>query len=147
MAERKLRRFAATTSVSVDRSRAELEALLGRFGVDGFAYAWEGGMETVGFVYTGKRIRLSIALPERDQFRAQTAWDQERRRRLRVLVLAIKALLVAVEDGVVAFEDAFLSWLVTPGGQTIGELVAPELAAAVERGVLPPLMLPNRCLP
>jgi hypothetical protein len=135
-------RYATNTPVTVDRSRAELEKLLQRFGVDGFAYAWEGGQETIGFVYAGKRVRLSIPLPQRESYRSEEAWSKERRRRLRVLVLAVKALLVAVEDGIVGFEEAFLSWFVTPSGQTVGDLVVPQLEDAARRGMLPPLMLP-----
>ena len=135
-------RYAADTTVSVDRSRGELEKLLTRFGVEGFAYAWEGGQETIGFVYAGKRVRMSIPLPKRESYRTEESWAKERRRRLRVLVLAVKALLVAVDDGLVGFEEAFLSWFVTPSGRTVGDLVVPQLEEASRRGVLPPLMLP-----
>ena len=135
--------YAQRTQVTVDRSRAEVENLLKRFGAEGFAYAWEGGQETIGFVYAGKRVRLSIPLPKRESYRSEEAWAKERRRRFRVLVLAVKSLLVAVEDGLVGFEEAFLSWFVTPSGQTVGDLVVPQLEAAARRGELPPLMLPG----
>lgn len=135
-------RYAADTSVSVERSRSEIEKMLQRFGADGFAYAWERGQETIGFTYGGKQVRLSIPLPKREGYRSEEAWAKERRRRLRVLVLAVKALLVAVEDGLVGFEEAFLSWFVTPSGATVGDILIPQLDEAAQRGLLPPLMLP-----
>lgn len=134
--------FAKRTEVTVDRSRAEIERLLQRFGAEGFAYAWEGGQETVGFVYAAKRVRLSIPLPKRESYRSEDAWSKERRRRFRVLVLAVKSLLVAVEEGLIGFEEAFLSWFVTPDGATVAEKVIPQLEEVARRGLLPPLMLP-----
>jgi hypothetical protein len=135
-------RYAENTSVPVDRSRNEIEKQLQRFGADGFAYGWDGGQEVVSFTYDGKQVRLSIPLPKRESYRSEDAWAKERRRRFRVLVLAVKALLVAVEDGLVGFEEAFLSWFVTPSGSTVGDMVIPQLNEAARTGILPPLMLP-----
>lgn len=134
-------RYAADTSVSVDRSRAEIERLLQRFGADSFGYAWDRGQESVSFVYQGKQVRLGIPLPKRESYRSEEAWAKERRRRMRVLVMALKALLVAVEDGLIGFEEAFLSWFVTPSGRTVGDELIPRLEAAAHRGELP-LLLP-----
>lgn len=134
-------RYAEATSVSVDRSRAEIEKLLQRFGADSFGYAWDRGQECVSFVYQGKQVRLTIPLPKRESYRSEDAWAKERRRRLRVLVMALRALLVAVDDGLIGFEEAFLSWFVTPGGQTVSEQLVPRLEAAARRGELPLLLV------
>lgn len=134
-------RYATDTSVSVDRSRAEIEKLLQRFGAESFGYAWDRGQESVGFVFQGKQVRLAMPLPKRESYRSEEAWAKERRRRLRVLVMALRALLVAVDDGLIGFEEAFLSWFVTPSGRTVGDELIPRLEAAAHRGELP-LLLP-----
>lgn len=135
--------YAKDTAVPIDRSRAEIERLLQRFGADGFGYGWEGGQETVAFTYEGKQVRLSMPQPKRDSYRSEDAWNRERRRRWRVLVLTVKAMLVAVEEGILSFEETFLSWFVTPDGTTVGDNLIPRLEAAAHRGELP-LLLPGR---
>jgi hypothetical protein len=132
------RTYAANTSVPVARSRVEIEELLERFGASGFGYAREGSRETVGFVYQGKQVRLELTIPI--DLPSLARRDQERRRRWRALVMVVKALLVGVADGILSFEEAFLSYFVTPSGETIGDRVIPELEAAVHRGEIPALM-------
>lgn len=139
-------KYAAQTSVPVPRSRAELEMLLERFGADAFAYSalaargGREGTETVGFDHHGHRVRIGLAFPPLNEFPSDSALQKERRRRWRVLVLVVKSLLVGVEEGVIAFEEAFLPWFVMPDGLTIAEKVVPKLEDAVRRGALPALL-------
>lgn len=135
-------RYAENTAVPVDRSRTEIERNLIRFGAEGFAYGWEGSQEVVGFTYRGKQVRLTLPMPSRSSFRSEDAWQKERRRRWRALAMVLKAKLVAVDEGILSFEESFLAWFVMPQGQTLGEALIPRLEDAAQRGALPPLMLP-----
>lgn len=135
-------RYAANTTVPVDRSRSEIERSLMRFGASGFGYGWEGSQEQIGFTYRGKQVRLTLPMPSPSGFRTETAREKERRRRWRSLAMVIKALLVGVDDDIISFEEAFLSYFVMPDGVTLGEKLVPRLEAAAHEGTLPRLLLP-----
>lgn len=63
-------RYATDTRVSVERSKAEIEAILARYGADQFMYGWEASRAVIGFRYSGKMVRFILALPtpESDAF-------------------------------------------------------------------------------
>ena len=57
-------RYADATEVSVEKSRAEIEKTLTRYGATAFAYAWEGGRAVIQFQAKGRRIRFDLPLPD-----------------------------------------------------------------------------------
>lgn len=59
-------RYAADTSVAADRSRAEIEKTLIRYGADGFGYGWEGDRAVVTFRMGGRMVRFMLSMPSRD---------------------------------------------------------------------------------
>ncbi len=151
------RRYAESTSVSVAKSKAEIEALVGRYGADSFAQGWENERATVGFRMRGKYVRFNLTLPQRTdaQFtttpsgrdrkpaQAEKAWEQTCRSSWRALALVIKAKLEAVELGITTFEEEFLAHLVLPGGRgTVGENLIPQIEAAYADGKTMPKLLP-----
>jgi hypothetical protein len=144
-------RFAADTSVSVDRSKAEIERLLARYGAQQFMAGWRDGEACIGFVIERRTIRFLLPLPDRaaDEFTktpagrrrrsaddAARAWEQACRSRWRALLLVIKAKLEAVAVGISTIEDEFLAWTVLPGGdgRTVGDVLRPQIAASIESG-------------
>lgn len=150
-------RYAANTSVPVERSRNEIEATLLRYGASQFMYGWSGDGAMIAFLVEteqGKRnVRFVLPLPSRDERRfthhsqgvrtasaAQGLWEQACRQRWRALLLVVKAKLEAVESGIATFEDEFLAYIMLPDGSTVSELLAPQLQAAYDpdRGVMPP---------
>jgi hypothetical protein len=149
-------RYAEGTTVSVEKSRAEIEATLTRYGASAFAYAWEGNRAMIEFAAKGRRIRFVLPLPSqsekrfthttrgrpRSQDAARKAWEQACRQSWRALALVIKAKLEAVAAGITEFEDEFLANIVLPNGTTVSQHVKPEIAIAYERGDVRP-MLPD----
>jgi hypothetical protein len=146
--------YAATTDVPVERSKAQIEALLTSHGAQGYHTGWQAatkddpGWDAVEFMWQGKVIRFRVPRPTvkrpdgklsawaRDRngweftgARLDKARDQYNRSRWRVLYLVIKAKLEAVEAGVSIFEDEFLSFIVTGSGRTVGEVLLPRLSA------------------
>lgn len=153
------RRFAQDTSVSVEKSKAEIEGLVSRYGATAFASAWQNGQAKIMFEAKNRRIRFSLPLPKKDdkkfthfrhhksgslQARSPTAaieaWEQACRQSWRALALVIKAKLEAVAAGISEFEDEFLANIVMPSGETVGERIRPQIAIVYERGDMP-LML------
>lgn len=133
--------YAADTKVPIERSGAEIERLLARYGATSFISGWDERGATIGFAARGRRIKFHLPLPARDEKRftrdrygytlaketAEKRWSQECRARWRALCLAIKAKLEIVESGISTFESEFLAHVVTDDGRTIGEIVLPQL--------------------
>lgn len=151
-------RFAQDTSVSVDRSKADIEKLLGRYGATKFASGWEESEAHLGFCIAGRTIRFVLPLPDKthDEFQmtpagrrrrhpldAEKAWEQACRSRWRALLLVIKAKLEAAECGISTIEDEFMAWTVLPGsrGRTIGDVLRPQIAESIASGKPAPLLL------
>jgi hypothetical protein len=61
----KKRSFAEGTSVTVRKSRDELEALLDRYGATHTAFLNEPGRALIAFRMADRNVRLSLALPDR----------------------------------------------------------------------------------
>lgn len=152
--------YAAETTVSIERSKTELERLLERHGADQFGYMTDGDGALVAFRMRDRHVRFLMPIPPRDDFyltpggqqrykeaAVDRAWEQAQRSRWRGLVLIVKAKLEAVESGVSTFEREFLSDILLPDGRTVHEFLAPQIAKAYKDGVMPPtirLALPER---
>lgn len=148
-------RYAENTSVPVERSKAEIESTLSRYGADSFMHGWENNRALIAFHAHGRRVRFVLPLPDRkdDKFwktpsrgtrrsetQAYTAWEQECRQRWRALALAIKAKLEVVECGIATFEDEFLAHIVLPNTQTVGEYMHPQIEKAYKNGTMPRML-------
>lgn len=151
------RRYAAGTEVSPEKSRAEIESILSRYGADQFMYGWQDGAAVVAFRARGRHVRFLLPLPSptdpqfewrkrgggsvrRTPQQRADACQQEVRARWRALALAIKAKLECVASGIAEFEDEFLAQIVLPNGQTMAEHSRPLIARAYETGRMPPLL-------
>lgn len=144
--------YAKSTEVSVERSKAEIEQVLTRYGADQFAYGWNGERAMIQFRAQGRLIRFVLDLPDRasEQFwytpsrrerrsadAATKAWEQACRSRWRALLLVVKAKLEAVEAGIAEFEAEFLAHVVLPDGTTVGDWMAPQIEEAYSTGAMP----------
>lgn len=145
-------RYAVETDVPPERSRAEIETLLQRYGATAFASIWQGQRHVIAFEAHGRRVKFVLPLPALADYvrdaagrvlsgdRAQAMMAKATRQRWRALLLVIKAKLEAVETGIVSFEDEFLAHFVLPDGDTLGERLVPRLAEIAASGRLPPLL-------
>lgn len=150
-------RYAEGTSVSVEKSRAEIEGTLRRYGATGFLSGWDEDRAFVAFMKDGRQVKFIMGIPrrtekrfteykrghtvyERDPKSAYAAWEQACRQRWRALALVIKAKLEAVAAGITVFEDEFLAHIVMPDGKTVAEHVRPALQIAYESGTMPKLL-------
>ena len=146
-------RYASQTVVSSERSRAEIETTLTRYGATGFMYGWADANAVVMFQMTERRVKFLLPLPDRGAFEKTpagrrtrgidgqlAAFDQAVRQRWRALLLVIKAKLEAVESGITEFEDEFMAHIVMPDGRTVSEHIRPSIAMAYKTGKIPPLL-------
>lgn len=147
-------RYAAETSVSVEKSRMEIERTLQRYGADAFAYFSEGARASIMFRMGPRQVKFVLTLPDRNlrEFThhsrgvrtadaALAAWEQACRQRWRALALVIKAKLEAVAAGITTIEDEFLAHTILPDGSTVGEWAKPQLDEAYRLGVMPKALM------
>lgn len=136
-------KFAEGTEVPIERSKAEIERTLTRFGADQFGYGWKGDSAVIVFRAHSRHIRFVLPLPteaELKGMRSSDAKDRETRRRWRALNLCIKAKLESVATGIETFEESFMAHVVLPDGRTMAEAALPQIGQAYADGKMPPLL-------
>lgn len=147
-------RFAQGSSVSVEKSRAEIERLIIRYGATSTAFMNGPGRAMILFEAKKRRIVFELPLPNLDDKRfardgrgtvrgpakRHEAWEQACRQAWRALALVIKAKLEAVDSGITTFEDEFLAHIIMPDGLTVAQHVRPRIASAYETGSMQPLL-------
>jgi hypothetical protein len=155
--------YAEKTSVTVEKSKMEVERILTRYGAQQFVSGWDNGHKQamVQFDMKNRRIRFLLKMPDVGEFlhyrrknshrdtertlkQAEVYQDQEMRRRWRALALVVKAKLEAVESGISEFETEFLANIVTSSGATIGDMILPKLQHIADSGKLGNLLLPAK---
>lgn len=107
----------------------------------------------IGFRIGGRSVRLEVPMPtDKDVARSPAgkhrtaasrtqALAQAERQRWRAVLLLTKAKLEACALGIETFETAFLAGIVTPSGQTVGQILARQLDA-IASGTVPRLLPP-----
>lgn len=149
--------YAESTTVTSDRSRAEIERTLARYGATSFMYGWDAEAAIVGFVANGRQVRFNLPMPNREarefthtpsrgnrrsDSQIEQAYEQAVKQRWRALALVVKAKLEAVEAGIVTFEQEFGMHMMLPNGQTVGQFVIPQIAEAYDKNA-PLALLPG----
>lgn len=135
--------YARNTTVSCEKSKAEIERTLTRYGATMFAYTTMPEGAVVQFVNSGKRIRFLVPMPGRPKQDSPAAhftrWEKSQRQKWRALGLVIKAKLEAVASGICTFEEEFLAHIVLPNGKTAGQSIIPQIEEAYATGKVPAL--------
>lgn len=147
------RRYANRTKVSSDRSQAEIQRILKRYGASGYIYGWQGDKAVIGFEMKKRRVKFVLPLPKKDDFATsdagrercataqEKAWEYASRQCWRALALSIKAKLETVESGIAVFEQEFLAYLEVPGtGKTYGDMAIPAIDDVYAKKGMPPLI-------
>jgi len=143
------RKFAAHTDVSTEKSRLDLQRLLDRYECASQAMLKHGSQIALIFEAHGRRVRFMMneatsadlpKQPSRGRRINQRAWiEQETRRRWRLLLMSIQVRLELVANGA-DFETEFAGYLVTPSGQTVAEILKPQLEEMYAHGRMPSLL-------
>lgn len=144
--------YAADTSTSVEKTRAELETVIRKFGADAFGYVTETNRAAIQFRARGKYVRFVLPLPSPDERRfthcqngttprtptaRQNEYEQGCRSAWRALFLCVKAKLVAVEAKITTFEQEFMAHIVLPNQRTVGEEILPMIEQSYKSGKMP----------
>lgn len=147
-------RYAKNTTVSVSKSKEEIEKVLSKYGADQFISGWDTGTNQamLGFRFNAKMVRFTLPMPAKEDFKydkreyeraahvIEKDWEKACRQRWRALALVVKAKLEAVEVGIATFEEEFLAHILLPDGQTVGSWAVPQIEAGYAKGKMPKLL-------
>jgi len=128
------------TTVSVERSKEEINKLLKKFGCMGIQWTWLEGVEILRFIHkfefegVERGITFEINIPDMGRYRghySDRTFVKNERQAFRLVVHIIKAKLTAVETGIETFENEFLSKILyqLPNGRTqkVGEVILNQI--------------------
>jgi len=146
--------YASNTSVSPEKSQAEIQTVLRRYGAGRFGVMEDHEKAYVMFEFHGLMIQMDVSLPCKTDKKYQRTptgrprsasqmlqeFEQDVRQKWRALLLAIKAKLEAVESGISTIEKEFLAFVVMPDGKRLFEHIQPRLAEMVSTGKIPKLL-------
>ncbi len=148
-------KYAETTSVSVAKTKADIEEIIHKYGADQFISGYQGNKAAIGFTLNDRQVRFIIELPDQSEKRflytpgrnmrrsddvAVKEWEQACRQKWRALYLVIKAKMEAVESGISCFEDEFLANIVLPDGSLVGSFMRPQLDQVYQSRNMPALL-------
>lgn len=133
--------YASETEVPVERSKAQIEAMLRQRGANEYVTGWNETSDRIQFRMRAVTIRFTLPRPKREDHVYDAAGRERRepviakqveqamRSRWRALYLVIKAKLEAVDVGIAVYEEEFLAFVVMPSGSTVGEVLVPQIEA------------------
>lgn len=149
--------YAEGTSVTVEKSKAELDRLLAKAGA---GQRMMGSDDDQGFAFVifsldkrQVRLRVPLPLPTEKRFthepkgklrpidKQRVAYEQGCRERWRQLVLLVKAKLEAIEIGISTVEREFLADLYLADGRTLHQAIAGDIEQMFIDGKMPKLLL------
>ena len=145
-------KYANKTVVSPEKSQAEIQNTLRKYGADRFGTMEEKTKAHVMFEYSGLSIQISVDLPTKADFiktkagnsRSKNAidasYDQAIRQKWRSLYLMIKAKLVGIEDNITTIEKEFMAFVIMPDGMPLSTHILPKLQTMVKTGKMPKLL-------
>ena len=149
--------YAENTSVSFERSIAEIMELIRKAGADQVGQMESRETFAVQFTLRDRMVRFRVPFKSIDDMpkyngrnqslsvpQRQGLLDQSRRQRGRALLLTIKAKLESIESGIETFEQAFLAHVVMSDGKTVYERIGEGIAIEYQTGRPSMAMLPDR---
>lgn len=143
--------YANNTTVSVEKSQQEVQAILRKYGANKFGTMEDHEKAYIMFGYNNLMIQISVDLPvkenvsstptgrKRKENQIDQLYEQSIKQRWRSLVLLVKAKLVAVSEGLTTIEKEFLGDIVMADGRTISMKVLPQIKKMAETGKMPQL--------
>lgn len=136
--------YAAGTSVSVPKTKQEIEELLRKRGAKTYGVGSDPAVAVIFFELQSRQVQIKMRLPRADvppeklkhaNAERRMRWaEQAERERWRGLLLTLKAKFAAIDSEIETFDQAFLPHLAAPGGGTVGEQLLPALEEAYKTG-------------
>jgi len=71
-------KYASQTSVSVEKSKGEIERILARYGAQKFLYGYDQQEAVIMFTMNERHIKFSLPLPSKEDFKLTPSKKYER---------------------------------------------------------------------
>lgn len=134
-------KYANKTSVSVSKTKMQIEKLLVDWGINEFFFGRSPRGDGIGFKYESKTYKLNVPNPKKEYNTSKAQYEQMLRQRWRVLYMSLKMELEKIDDGCVSFEDQFLGMMCLPDGSTVADFMKlPENLALLAKTEMPKLL-------
>ena len=134
-------KYAKNTSVSVSKSKSDINKILVGYGIDEYFMGSSPRGEGVGFKYEGRVYKHNVPMPKKEDYRLTSQYEQAVRQRWRIFYMSLKMKLEEVHDGGISFEDQFLSMMALPDGSTVGDFMKlPENLSLIQKTEMPKLL-------
>lgn len=131
--------YAEKTSVPVEKTQFEIQQLLKKFNVNKMAFLYDEN--TILFELYGKSVKLRVRDPNINDPKIQTTptgkqrkgeaiqklYQQKLKQKWRILYFLLKAAIVSIQAEVMTAEEFFLPYFITKTGETVSEVVLPQL--------------------
>jgi len=141
------KKYAEGTTVSVDRSIAELKRTCEKYGATNFGFLQGDASTAVFFKYEGRLYRLDLHFQSSAKACNQAEEKKlkaEERRKWRVLILTIKAMFESIENDVLAAPILLQPFTVLPDNTVLGERISATIEQAYLTGNMPTLLLGDK---
>lgn len=134
-------KYAKNTTVTVAKSKVQIQDLLISWGIDEFFFGTSPTRgDGIGFKYEDRVYKHNVPMPERGNM-TDRQYEQAVRQRWRIMYMSLKMELEKIDAGCVSFEDQFLSMMCLPDGSTVGEFMKlPENIALLSQTEMPKLL-------
>jgi len=125
------RRYAEGTTVAAEKSRMEVDRFLQKRGAKSFATMNNEDLFAIQFQIDKRTVRIvvprAVQAKRGDAAQRKRQADAEDRRRWRALLLVLRSKFEAIASGITTFDREFMAHLVTASGQTVGDVLEPNL--------------------
>lgn len=133
-------KYAKTTTVSVAKSKVQVQELLTSWGITEFFFGTSIRGEGIGFAYNGRTYKWNVFIPEQKDL-TDKQQEQVKRQRWRILYMGLKMRLEEIDSGSESFEDIFLAKMCLPNGGTVSDFMKlPENQKHLEQSEMPKLL-------
>lgn len=134
-------KYAKNTTVPVARSKQKIEELLESYDIEESLLGRSPRGDGIGWKYQGKVYKMSVPVPDRNDFNTENQFQQAIRQRWRILFMSMKMKFEEIDAGVISFEDQFLAQMSLPDGTTVADFMKlPENIARLEKTKMPKLL-------
>jgi len=126
-------KYAAGTTVPVNRSKADLEKICIKYGAKNFSVLQNDFLTAIFFKYHDRVYRFDMDMGKikiaktGNQVNDKKKFEAEERRRWRVMVITLKAMFESVENEVMDYELLFQPYTVLPDNTIIGHRISKQI--------------------
>ena len=148
--------YANGTTVSIGRSKMEIEKILQKYHATAFGTYQEDDRALVQFKIMGRSFQIGLPLlpladfmetptgRSRTERQALETQEKETRRRWRAVCLVLKAKLELIETGSSSVDAEFFPYLVLPDGETVQDKLMPHVESLISGKDLGKLLAPPK---